>query len=179
MCYEYTIWCNTYVFGSSSRESHASAFVLYSYQKIHTDSSGRNAGNNNPLPGDSNSNHNAILSNSQALIALLFIVVGDISELIEFASFIMWVFYGSGIVCLLVLRKTMKDVPRPYKVPIIIPIFTLIVTIFLSLTPVIVEPSIKYLAAMVFIVVGVMVYVPFVYHKIRPKCMGMLSKHLN
>lgn len=55
----------------------------------------------------------------QGIVALLFIVLGDIVELIEFASFLIWFFYGVAMISLLVLRKTMKDVPRPYKVSLL------------------------------------------------------------
>lgn len=41
---------------------------------------------------------------------------GDVVELIEFASFLVWIFYGLAMVALLVLRKTKKNVLRPYKV---------------------------------------------------------------
>lgn len=108
----------------------------------------------------------------QGIITLLFIVVGDIETLIEFASFLIWVAYGSAFVSLLVLRRTHPDIPRPYKVPIIIPIFALLVAIFLSVMPIISEPSIKYLAALAFIFSGIAVYTPFVYHKIRPRWMS-------
>lgn len=103
----------------------------------------------------------------------MFIIVGDIEALIEFASFLIWVAYGSAFVSLLVLRRTHPHIPRPYKVPIIIPIFALCVAIFLSVMPIISEPSIKYLAALAFIFSGIAVYTPFVYHKIRPRWMSM------
>lgn len=108
----------------------------------------------------------------QGIISFLFIVVGDIEALIEFASFLIWVAYGSAFVALLVLRRTQPDIPRPYKVPIIIPYFALFVAIFLSAMPIISEPSVKYLVALAFIFSGIAVYTPFVYHKIRPKLMS-------
>ncbi len=52
----------------------------------------------------------------QGLISFLFIVMGEIVQLIEFASFLIWFFYGVAMVSLLVLRKTQKDAHRPYKV---------------------------------------------------------------
>lgn len=107
----------------------------------------------------------------------MFILVGDVSALIEFASFLIWVFYGSAFVCLLVLRRTQPDTPRPYKVPIVIPILSLGVAIFLSVTPLITEPPLKYLAALGFIGSGILVYTPFVYYKQRPKFMG--KEHTN
>lgn len=70
------------------------------------------------------------------------------------------------------MRKTHKKVHRPYKVPIILPIFTLVVSIFLVVTPIISDPDIKYLSAMGFIFSGVAVYIPFVYLKKRPQLMN-------
>lgn len=52
---------------------------------------------------------------------MIFLCVGDVNELIEFASFLIWVFYGAAVICLLVLRRTQPDLPRPYKVPLIVP----------------------------------------------------------
>lgn len=108
----------------------------------------------------------------QGLIAFLFIVAGDINTLIEFASFLIWFFYGSAVVCLLVLRRTQPNKVRPYKVPMIVPIITLAVAVFLSVMPIISEPSLKYLFAIAFILSGVAFYIPFVYYKIRPRWMS-------
>lgn len=41
---------------------------------------------------------------------------GEIVELIEFVSFLLWFSYGFAMVSFLVLRKVKKDAPRPYKV---------------------------------------------------------------
>lgn len=102
----------------------------------------------------------------------MFIVVGNITALIEFASFLIWVTYGMCMTGLLILRKTQPDTPRPYRVPTIIPIFILLVSIFLSLMPIITAPSVKYLAALGFIAIGMCLYTPFVYYKKRPRIMS-------
>lgn len=115
----------------------------------------------------------------QGLVSFLFICVGDIEALIEFASFLIWVMYGAAFACLIVLRRTQPNTPRPYKVPIIIPIFTLAVAIFLSVMPIISEPSLKYLAALGFMFSGVLIYIPFVYYRIRPKFMGKIWRIYN
>lgn len=107
----------------------------------------------------------------QGIISLIFILVGDVNQLIEFASFLIWVFYGAAVICLLVLRKLEPNLPRPYKVPLIIPYVTLAVAVFLTVTPAFEEPE-KYLVATAFILSGVIFYVPFVYYKKRPKIMG-------
>ncbi|XP_014354855.2 b(0,+)-type amino acid transporter 1 [Papilio machaon] len=104
----------------------------------------------------------------QALLTSVFILVGNIRTLIEFASWFLWFFYGLAMVALLVLRRTQADKPRPYKVPTLVPCFVLIVAIFLSILPIVHDPSVKYLMAIGFIVLGVGVYTVFVYYKKTP-----------
>nr|XP_053613688.1 b(0,+)-type amino acid transporter 1-like isoform X2 [Plodia interpunctella] len=104
----------------------------------------------------------------QAFLTMLFISVGNIKTLIEFASWFLWFFYGLAMVALLVLRKTQAKKPRPYRVPTLVPCFVLLVAIFLSVLPIVHDPSIKYLMAIGFIVIGVIVYTLFVYYKKTP-----------
>ncbi|CAD7080758.1 unnamed protein product [Hermetia illucens] len=111
----------------------------------------------------------------QGILTLAFILAGDIETLIEFASFLIWFFYGSAVVCLLVLRRTQPDTHRPYKVPLFVPIFTLGVALFLSITPIISEPSLKFLIAIGFIVSGLMVYIPFIYYRKEPVFMDKFT----
>ena len=109
----------------------------------------------------------------QGLIAFLFILVGDVNALIEFASFLIWFFYGSAMVALLVMRKTHAHVHRPYKVNIIVPWLTLFIAIFLTVVPIVDNPEDpKFLYAILFILMGVAVYIPFVYYKYRPSIIG-------
>jgi len=53
---------------------------------------------------------------SQGLLTLVCLLCGDIVTLIEFASFLVWMFYGISMVALLVMRYTKRDVKRPFKV---------------------------------------------------------------
>lgn len=98
--------------------------------------------------------------------------MGNVHQLIEFASFLIWIFYGAAVICLLVLRRTQPNIPRPYKVPLIIPYLTLAVAVFLSVIPIFTQPPAKYVAALGFILSGLIFYVPFVYYKFRPRIMG-------
>ncbi|XP_049877583.1 b(0,+)-type amino acid transporter 1-like isoform X2 [Pectinophora gossypiella] len=104
----------------------------------------------------------------QAFLTAIFISVGNIKTLIEFASWFLWFFYGLAMVALLVLRKTQPDKHRPYRVPTVVPCFVLLVAIFLSILPIVHDPSLKYLMAVGFIVMGVAVYTVFVYYKKTP-----------
>ncbi|KAJ9577752.1 hypothetical protein L9F63_005672, partial [Diploptera punctata] len=114
----------------------------------------------------------------QGLIALVFILAGDIVELIDFASFLIWTFYGTAMVALLVLRKVKKDTHRPFKVQIWTPIFMIFVSLFLILVPIIIHPTSKYFIALALIGVGFLVYVPFVYFKRQPETLIKKFTHV-
>lgn len=58
------------------------------------------------------------------------------------------------------------------QVPTFIPIFIMGVAIFLSVVPIVTDPSPKYLFAIGFILLGVAVYYFFIYKNNRPKIMG-------
>ena len=61
---------------------------------------------------------------------------------------------------------------RSLQVPIVIPILVLIVAVFLVLAPIVNDPRIEFLYAFLFIVSGLIVYVPFVHYKMYPPFMG-------
>ncbi|XP_057377676.1 b(0,+)-type amino acid transporter 1-like isoform X4 [Daphnia carinata] len=105
----------------------------------------------------------ALLFNSA--VALMMIIPGDIASLIDFFSFTAWIFYGAAMLALIVMRFTKKDAPRPYKVPIIIPVIVLIISVYLVIGPIVDNPKIEYLYATLFILAGFLLYVPFVYYK--------------
>uniref|UniRef100_A0A1B6EGJ5 b(0,+)-type amino acid transporter 1 n=2 Tax=Clastoptera arizonana TaxID=38151 RepID=A0A1B6EGJ5_9HEMI len=112
---------------------------------------------------------------TQALITLLFLLSGDIVALIEFASFLIWTFYGLAFAALIVLRKTQADSYRPYKVPIIIPIALTILSAILAGVPIVTDPAPEYIAALIFMCFGVVVYYPLVYKKWKLPCMGRFN----
>jgi len=103
----------------------------------------------------------------QGMLSLICLLLGNIIALIEFASFLTWVFYGLAMISLIIMRRTKPDAPRPYAVPIMIPWLVLGISIFLAVLPIIHEPSAKYLLALAFILCGIVVYHIFVYKKIR------------
>uniref|UniRef100_A0A8D8XDK1 b(0,+)-type amino acid transporter 1 n=2 Tax=Cacopsylla melanoneura TaxID=428564 RepID=A0A8D8XDK1_9HEMI len=103
----------------------------------------------------------------QGFLTCFCILAGNIYSLLEFASFLCWIFYGMAMAALILLRYTKPDVPRPYKVPLVIPIFVLILSIVLFITPIVYDPKPQFLNAIVFIGLGILVYIPFVYYKYR------------
>lgn len=52
----------------------------------------------------------------QGLIMLTYILAGNIYVLINFTSFLAWIFIALAMVALIVMRYTKKDHHRPYKV---------------------------------------------------------------
>lgn len=111
----------------------------------------------------------------QGLLTLVFVVVGDIASLIDFVSFLIWIFYGLAMAALLVMRKTKQDDLRLYKVPLLFPVFIIFVSLFLCLVPIITDPSPRYFVALVLIGLGVAVYVPLVFYRLRPRWMDKFS----
>ncbi|CAB3360535.1 Hypothetical predicted protein [Cloeon dipterum] len=111
----------------------------------------------------------------QGLISCIFILSGDVANLIDFASFLIWIFYGGAMIALVMLRKSHADVARPYKVPIVIPFLVLAVAIFLAVVPIATDPNPKYLVALGFIITGFFVYIPFVYYKVHLSCVDTVT----
>uniref|UniRef100_A0A8C1IYF6 b(0,+)-type amino acid transporter 1 n=1 Tax=Cyprinus carpio TaxID=7962 RepID=A0A8C1IYF6_CYPCA len=99
------------------------------------------------------------------LLSIIYIMPADITTLINYFSFAQWVFYGLTCLALIVMRFTRKELQRPVKVPIVIPVLVVIVSCYLVLAPIIDKPEWEYLYCTVFIVGGLLLYVPFIYYK--------------
>lgn len=61
----------------------------------------------------------------------------------------------------------------PSKVPIIIPILVLLAAVFLVLAPIVDDPQIEYLYVTLFMLSGIVIYIPFIHLKLFP---GLLNK---
>ncbi|KAK3535650.1 hypothetical protein QTP70_018416 [Hemibagrus guttatus] len=69
-------------------------------------------------------------------LTMLLLFIGDIYSLLNFMSFLRWLFIGLAVVGLIYMRYTRPEMPRPFKVPIFIPAvfsFTCFFMVFLSL----------------------------------------------
>uniref|UniRef100_T1H1U6 Amino acid permease/ SLC12A domain-containing protein n=1 Tax=Megaselia scalaris TaxID=36166 RepID=T1H1U6_MEGSC len=110
-----------------------------------------------------------------SLIAAAMVLYGTIDSLIDFFSFTAWIFYGGSMVALLVMRYTKPNYPRPYKVPLIIPILVLVISGYLVAAPIIEKPQIEYLYAVLFILAGLIFYVPFVKMGLTPRFMEKVT----
>ncbi|XP_028966816.1 b(0,+)-type amino acid transporter 1 [Galendromus occidentalis] len=111
-----------------------------------------------------------------ALLGILMVVAADIGQLIDFFGFAAWLFYGIATFCVIWFRYTRPDDPRPYKVPIVVPIIVCIVAAYLVISPIVMNPQLEYVYASIFILSGILFYLPFVHFKWRPACTGHLTK---
>lgn len=106
-------------------------------------------------------------------VSLVVLIPGDFQSIVNFFSFTAWFFYAITLSGLLYLKIRKPQLPRPYSVPIIIPILVLIAAVFLVLAPIIDNPQIEYLYVTLFIFSGVIIYIPFIHYKLWP---GLLTK---
>ncbi|XP_071448903.1 b(0,+)-type amino acid transporter 1-like [Hetaerina americana] len=111
-----------------------------------------------------------------ATLGFFMMLSGDIIALIDFFSFTAWIFYGCAMLALLVMRWTKRSLSRPYKVPIILPIIVLLSSIYLIIAPVAADPRPEFLYAIGFILLGLTIYVPFVYYKVELKWMRPITR---
>ncbi|XP_064159476.1 b(0,+)-type amino acid transporter 1 isoform X3 [Anguilla rostrata] len=106
-------------------------------------------------------------------LALVVLIPGDFQSIVSYFSFTAWIFYGTTVSGLLYLKIKKPELHRPYKVPIVIPILLLIFAVFLVLAPIVDQPRIEYLYVILFILSGVLIYIPFVHYRL---CPGVLDK---
>uniref|UniRef100_A0A8C7H150 Cystine/glutamate transporter n=1 Tax=Oncorhynchus kisutch TaxID=8019 RepID=A0A8C7H150_ONCKI len=94
--------------------------------------------------------------------------VGDIYSLLNFMSFLRWLFIGVAVLGLIYMRYTRPDMPRPFKVPLFIPaIFSLtcFFMVFLSLYSDPVNTGIGFAISLT----GIPAYYIFIVFDRRPK----------
>ncbi|XP_076250633.1 L-type amino acid transporter sobremesa isoform X1 [Rhynchophorus ferrugineus] len=113
-----------------------------------------------------------------SIIAGAMVLYGTIDSLIDFFSFTAWIFYGGAMLALIVMRYTKPNYPRPYKVPLVIPCIVLLISIYLIIGPIIDKPTIEYLYAALFILGGMIFYIPFVHYNYRVPCMDGVTVFL-
>ncbi|XP_051806617.1 b(0,+)-type amino acid transporter 1-like [Acanthochromis polyacanthus] len=107
------------------------------------------------------------------VISLVVLIPGDFQSIVNYFSFTAWFFYGITLSGLVYLKIKKPELPRPYRVPIILPLLVILAAIFLVLAPIIDNPQIEYLYVALFIFSGIIVYVPFIHYKL---CPGLLNK---
>ncbi|KAI8790983.1 cystine/glutamate transporter, partial [Biomphalaria glabrata] len=96
----------------------------------------------------------------RCVIAIVVMCVADGQELLRFYIFTVWLFHGSSILALLVLRFKKKNKKRPYKVDLWIPVVVVIGIVFLLLAPFLITPKKEFITALVLIGLSLISYYP-------------------
>ncbi|XP_071313928.1 cystine/glutamate transporter isoform X2 [Trachinotus anak] len=101
-------------------------------------------------------------------MTMLQLFVGDIYGLLNFMSFLRWLFIGMVVLGLIYMRYTKPDLPRPFKVPLFIPVIfclTCFFMVFLSLYSDPVNTGIGFAISLT----GIPAYYIFIYFHHKPK----------
>ncbi|XP_012946800.1 b(0,+)-type amino acid transporter 1-like [Aplysia californica] len=101
-------------------------------------------------------------------LALLFLVPAEVGTLINYIGFLNAFFNGLVYICFLVFRfGSMRDAHRPIKIPLVVPIFMVILNIYMFVAPLAISPEVQYayVAAGVFLGSAV-IYVPFIFFRV-------------
>ncbi|KAK7905255.1 hypothetical protein WMY93_017862 [Mugilogobius chulae] len=106
-------------------------------------------------------------------ISLVVIMSGDFETIVNYSSFAGWLFYAITVSGVIYLRIKKPNLHRPYKVFILLPVLVIIASIFLVLAPILDNPQIEYLYVILFLLSGIIVYIPFIHYKV---CPGLLTK---
>ncbi|XP_060627675.2 solute carrier family 7 member 13 [Anolis sagrei] len=101
------------------------------------------------------------------IIASIFIIPSDLITLTNYFSFSIWLMTGLTCTSLIVLRYREPDLHRPYKVFLPVAFGMVAVSLFLVLAPVVWSPKMQYVYAFLFMVGGLLLYLPFVHFKIH------------
>ncbi|GAA6069989.1 cystine/glutamate transporter, partial [Tachysurus ichikawai] len=107
-------------------------------------------------------------------LTMLLLFFGDLYSLLNFMSFLRWLFIGLVVVGLIYMRYTRPEMPRPFKVPIFIPAvfsFTCFFMVFLSLYSDPVNTGIGF----GIMLTGIPAYYIFIVFDRKPKCFHKLS----
>ncbi|XP_033638357.1 b(0,+)-type amino acid transporter 1-like isoform X2 [Asterias rubens] len=114
----------------------------------------------------------------EAIIAVFLIAVGSFDTLVYGLSFAGWIFYGSAVLAVPILRYRLPDRPRPFKVPMIFVVVVFITACYLVVSPFINGPGMETIYACLFIFSGLIFYFPFVHFKYHPKIMDHITMFL-
>ncbi|CAF0959548.1 unnamed protein product [Adineta steineri] len=104
---------------------------------------------------------------SNGTIAIAFCLPSNVDGLIDFFSFVAWMFYALTFAATLCCKFTKKSADRVISVPIPLLVIIILISIYLVIAPLISSPSIGFLVAGILILFGLVFYYPFVYRKIE------------
>lgn len=115
---------------------------------------------------------------ARGLIATVVACIGDLSSLVNFFSFCTWLFYFMVFTAQILLRRRgyHADDKQVFRVPLLLPVMMLIVSVYLIVVPIASDPQLPFLFAALFMLSGLVFYFPFVYKKKRVRWFEKVSR---
>merc|ERR1712168_456008 len=99
-----------------------------------------------------------------AFMAILFLIpdASNFSTVLDYLSFTTWIFYGTSCFAVVILRykEPYASKKRDYKVPIILPIFCGLASLYLVVAPVIQNPNMGYVYVTALLAASAIFYIP-------------------
>ncbi|CAK8684249.1 unnamed protein product [Clavelina lepadiformis] len=101
------------------------------------------------------------------LLVSFFILLGDAKTLIDAFSFFEWTVTGLNAASVLILRRKFPYLDRPYRVPTVIPILLVCLSIYFVVLPFLRRPSFVFVFAVIFYILTLIGYYLYVVKKLR------------
>ena len=111
-----------------------------------------------------------------AFLGVLYVLVGNADRLLSYLSFSSWVVCLCSAVSVLIFRRTMPDIPRPFNAGVVAPVIFIVGIGFLTLVNIIFNP-IDILVGVLILVSGLPIYWLFVLQ--RPQSIDKLSESIS
>ena len=115
---------------------------------------------------------------TQVVLGTVYVLAGDISDLISSFNAAIWTYYCLSFVSLLIMRVTYRHEPRPFKVWIVIPALMVLVSLAIVVVP-LKDQLAQSLGAFGVIFLSVPVYFVFVRESSRPILFTRASRKLS
>ena len=112
---------------------------------------------------------------TQVVLSSVYIMAGDISNLISSFNAAIWTYYCLSFVSLLIMRVTHRHEPRPFKVWIVIPALMVLISLAIVVVP-LKEQWTQSLGAFGVISLSVPVYFVFVRERSRLRIFSRTSR---
>nr|XP_036882474.1 b(0,+)-type amino acid transporter 1-like [Manis javanica] len=110
-------------------------------------------------------------------VALALVLPGNFSIIVNFLRQVR-LLHAGYLLALMCTHSDTCTLVHVYKVPTVIPVIVLLASLCLVLAPIIDHPQIEFLYIFLFLLSGLPVYFLFVYFRCQPKCLQVVTLHL-
>ncbi|CAG7835986.1 unnamed protein product [Allacma fusca] len=109
----------------------------------------------------------SLVVNCVCVVATALTMTLELQELIKFFGFTTWLIYGSTACAMIVMRYTKPNANRPFKAPLWMAGVVILMSGFLIIASLVLDPRMEYLYSAIFILCGLLFYIPFVHFQVK------------